>query len=95
MATIFIETKSNISEEELIMLIDTFQKRIYENNEFIVYPGTTKDLEGFKLHVILKEGEKLVSVNGISDVCVEKEKRNSKLEEFFHPRVKAEEMENW
>lgn len=95
MATILIETKSNISEEELIMLIDTFQKRIYENNEFIVYTGTTKDMEGLKLHVILKEGEKLVSVNGISDICVEKKKQNSKLEDFFHPRVKSKELEKF
>ena len=87
MATILIETKSNISEEELIMLIDTFQKRIYENNEFIVYPGTTKDMQGYKLHVILAPGEKLVSVNGVSDVCIETEEpQASKLKEFLQSK---------
>ena len=96
MATIFIETKSNITETEFDNLMDTLRKRNNDTNEFIVYPGTTEDMQGYKLHVILAHGEKLVSVNGVSDVCIETEEPPvSKLKEFFNPKIKAKELEKW
>ena len=90
MATIFIETKSNITETEFDNLMNTLRKRNDDTNEFIVYPGTTEDMQGYKLHIILAPGEKLVLANGVSDVCIEMEEPpTSKLKEFFQPKSKG------
>lgn len=62
MATIIIETKSNLSETEFEGLRSTLKRTENKFNEYFICPGTNKDMNGYKVHIILRSGERVVSL---------------------------------